>query len=41
MYTNSVKEEDKKMTEHWKKEADGIIIFVRPESTFMYWWGLI
>jgi len=41
MYSNFAEEEDKEMTECWKKDANGIIIFVRPESTFMYWWGLI
>ena len=30
MYANFAEEEDKKMTKRWTKDADGIIIFVRP-----------
>jgi hypothetical protein len=41
MYSNFAEDEDKKMTDRWKKDADGIIIFVRQEINFMYWWGLI
>ena len=41
IYSKNVEEEDKNMTESWTKDADGIIIFVRPEANFMYWWGLI
>jgi len=26
------------MTKRWTKDADSIIIFVRPEANFMYWW---
>jgi len=41
MFSNSVKEGNKTLTKCWKDEADSIIFFVRPESTFMYWWGRI
>jgi hypothetical protein len=41
MYSKYAEDEDKNMTERWTKDADGIIIFVRPEPNFMYWWGLI
>ena len=29
MYLDMAKEEDTKMTDNWKADADGIIIFVR------------
>ena len=41
MYSKYAEDDDKNMTEGWTKDADGIIIFVRPEANFMYWWGLI
>jgi hypothetical protein len=41
MYSNFAEEEDKNMTERRKKDADGTIIFVRPEIDFMYLWGPI
>jgi hypothetical protein len=41
MYSKYAEEEDKNMTEGWTKDADGIIIFVRPLVNFMYRWGLI
>jgi len=41
MYSKYAEEEDKNMTEGWTKDADGIIIFVRPLVNFMYQWGLI
>ena len=41
MYSKFAEDEDKNMTERWTKDADGIIIFVRPEANFMYFWGLI
>jgi hypothetical protein len=41
MYSKHAEEEDKKMTKRWTKDAGGIIIFVRPEANFVYWWGLI
>ena len=41
MYSQYAEEDDKKMTKRWTKDADGIIIFVRPEANFMYWWRLI
>ena len=30
MYLEMATEEDKKMAENWKADADGILIFVRP-----------
>ena len=33
MYLQLAAEEDKKMTENWKGNADGILIFVSPRST--------
>jgi hypothetical protein len=33
MYSKLAEEEDKKMTESWKKDADRTIIFVRPKET--------
>jgi hypothetical protein len=30
MYSRIVEAEDNKMTEHWQKDADGILIFVSP-----------
>jgi hypothetical protein len=41
IYSKHAEDEDKNMTESWTKDADGIIIFVRPDANFMYWWGLI
>ena len=41
MYSKYAEDEDKNITESWTKDADGIIIFVRPEANFMYLWGLI
>jgi len=41
MYSQYAEDDDKNMTKRWTKDADGIIIFVRPEANFMYWWGLI
>ena len=41
MYSKFAEDEDKNMTERWTKDADGVIIFVRLEANFMYWWGLI
>ena len=32
MYLEMATEEDKKMVENWKADADGILIFVRPPS---------
>jgi hypothetical protein len=36
MYSKFAEDEDNKMTKHWTKDADSIIIFVRPEANFMY-----
>jgi hypothetical protein len=33
MYLEMATEEDKKMVENWKADADGILIFVRPQSS--------
>ena len=41
MYSKYAEDDDKNMTKRWTKDADGIIIFVRPEANFMYWWGPI
>jgi hypothetical protein len=41
MYSQYAEDDDKNMTERWTKDADGIIIFVRPEANSMYWWGLL
>ena len=41
MYSQYAEDDDKNMTKRWTKDADGIIIFVRSEANFMYWWGLI
>ena len=41
MYSQYAEDDDKNMTKHWTKDADGIIIFIRPEANSMYWWGLI
>jgi hypothetical protein len=41
MYSKYAEDEDTNMTDRWTKDADGIIIFVRPEAISMYWWGLI
>ena len=38
MYSKFAEDEDKNITERWTKDADGIIIFVRPEAKLMYWW---
>ena len=35
MYLEMAEEEDKKMTENWKADADGILIFVRLCSSFI------
>lgn len=32
MYSNISDEEDNKVAERWQKDAEGIIIFVRPGS---------
>lgn len=34
MYSNIAEEEDDKMVERWQKDAEGIIIFVRPDFCF-------
>jgi hypothetical protein len=34
MYSKVAEDEDKKMAERWRKDADGIIIFVRPGAPF-------
>ena len=34
MYSKIAEEEDDKMVERWQKDAEGIIIFVRPELPF-------
>ena len=34
MYLQMAAEEDKKMTDNWKADADGILIFVSGHSTF-------
>ena len=34
MYLERAGEEDKKMTDTWKADADGILIFVSPDFTF-------
>ena len=36
MYSKYAEDEDKNMTDRWTKDADGIIIFVRPEANFMH-----
>ncbi len=41
IYLNFAEEEDKNMSECWKKDADSIIIFICLEVDFMYLWGLI
>ena len=41
MYSKYAEHEDKKMTKHWKNDADDTIVVVRPEANFMYWWGTI
>ena len=33
IYSKIAEEEDNKMAERWQKDADGIIIFMRPEGT--------
>ena len=33
IYTKISEEEDNKMAERWQKDADGIIIFVRPKGS--------
>ena len=35
MYLDMAKEEDKKMTENWKADADGIFVFVR--LSLLFW----
>jgi hypothetical protein len=35
MYAKIAQEEDDKMAESWQKDADGIIIFVRPGLLFL------
>ncbi len=30
MYLNEVKEEDKRITDAWKEDANGILVFVSP-----------
>ena len=35
MYMEIATEEDKKMVEEWKADADGILIFVRLSSKFV------
>ena len=34
MYLERAGEEDRKMTDTWKADADGILIFVSPNFTF-------
>jgi hypothetical protein len=36
MYSEHAEEEDNKMAERWQKDADGIIIFVRPTLTIHF-----
>jgi hypothetical protein len=33
MYQKKTEEEDNKKSDHWQKDADGILIFVSPQST--------
>jgi hypothetical protein len=33
IYQKKAEEEDKNMTDRWQKDADGILIFVSPQST--------
>jgi len=35
MYLDMAGEEDKKMVESWKADADGILVFVSPSSVFL------
>jgi hypothetical protein len=37
IYSNIAEDEDKKMAESWKKDADGIIIFVRQGAVSTYY----
>jgi Family of unknown function (DUF6535) len=34
MYVKMAEEEDKKMTDRWQKDADGILIFVSARISF-------
>jgi hypothetical protein len=34
MYNKMTEEEDNKMTDRWQKDADGILIFVSPNTSF-------
>ena len=36
IYSRHAEEEDSKMVERWQKDADGIVIFVRPKVTFYF-----
>jgi len=36
MYSNIAEEEDNKMVERWQKDAEGIIIFVRPPAHLLH-----
>ena len=36
MYLEMATEEDKKMAENWKDDADGILIFVRRHPLFLH-----
>jgi hypothetical protein len=36
MYLELAEEEDKKMAESWKADADGILVFVSPISCLPY-----
>jgi hypothetical protein len=38
MYLEMATEEDTKMVENWKADADGILIFVRLSSDLMLHW---
>ena len=40
MYLEMASEEDKKMAENWKDDADGILIFVRRDHRFLTFFTL-
>ena len=40
MYLEMASEEDKKMAENWKDDADGILIFVRRDLRFLTFFTL-
>src|SRR5260370_41711635 len=37
MYLNEVKEEDKRITDAWKEDANGILVFVSPSLLIPYY----